>query len=530
MADRNGCFQICVKEDGVYLHIIPPVDRGMRIEVSEIADYLSFRGITFDSASINQAALSGKDEIIKLSEQKPFREQELMKLTVSSDGMTVIARFYPPYEGGAIMGKDEILSDLSYKNITTGIQTAVIDDFVKNREYCKNMVIALGTPVREGTDGRIEYLFETDLNQKPTVNEDGSVDFYHLNTICHCKKDQVLARMIPADSGDSGTNVFGENVKPKDVQKTRFQYGRNMHISENGLELISDIDGHVSYTDGKVFVSGVLEVTNVDVSTGNIQYEGNLLVAGNIMAGFSVKASGNIEVHGVVEGAFVEAGGQIIITRGVNGMAKGVLRAGSNVISKYIENATIHAGGYVETDSILHSTVTAKSQVIVQGKRGFITGGVVRAGELIEAKTLGTEMGVDTVLEVGIDPELKERFNSLQKEVMEIKKSLAMSEPVIRAVGARLTKGEKLAPDQLKQMQILSANMLKQKEQMRQNLVEMAQLESQFEQGSEACVRVTGEAFAGTRIVISESSIVLKNKYHFCRFIKENGEVVMAAM
>ena len=66
-----------------------------------------------------------------------------------------------------------------------------------------------------------------------------------------------------------------------------------------------------------------------------------------------------------------------------------MLKAKSNIICRFIENATVVSGGYVDAEAILHSKVDAYGEVIVKGKKGFITGGVVRAGNLIEAQTIG---------------------------------------------------------------------------------------------------------------------------------------------
>ena len=136
---------------------------------------------------------------------------------------------------------------------------------------------------------------------------------------------------------------------------------------------------------------------NVDPSTGNIEYDGNVLVNGNVCTNFSVKAKGDVEVKGVVEGATVEAGGNITIARGMNGMGKGVLKCDGNVIAKFIENSDIEAGGYVETGSIMHSNVVAGSEIHVQGKKGFISGGKVTATTLIETRILGSDMGTSTI-------------------------------------------------------------------------------------------------------------------------------------
>lgn len=166
----------------------------------------------------------------------------------------------------------------------------------------------------------------------------------------------------------------------------------------------------MSLVEGKVFVSDVYEVENVDLSTGNIEFEGSVQVRGNVSSNFEIRAGGNVIISGVVEGACIEAGGNIIIARGMNGMAKGNLRAGGDIVAKFLENATVSAGGYVNTESILHSNVTAATEIQVTGKRGFITGGHVRAGQRIEVKTLGATLGAPTVVEVGVDPEKKQNI------------------------------------------------------------------------------------------------------------------------
>ena len=53
-----------------------------------------------------------------------------------------------------------------------------IEEYIECRSYCTNVVLATGQEVRHGADGYIEYLFNTDLKARPTLHEDGSVDFF----------------------------------------------------------------------------------------------------------------------------------------------------------------------------------------------------------------------------------------------------------------------------------------------------------------------------------------------------------------
>jgi hypothetical protein len=282
--------------------------------------------------------------------------------------------------------------------------------------------------------------------------------------------------------------------------------------------------------EGKVFVSNVLEVENVDNSTGNIDYEGSVRVNGNVGTNFVVKAKGNIEVKGVVEGALLEAGGNIIIARGMNGMSRGVLRAEGNVISKFIENAKVAAGGYVSTESILHSEVAAGTSISVTGRRGFITGGRVSAASLIQVKTLGSSMGADTVVEVGIDPGLKQKAQQLQKQIADSNKMIAQIHPVLSAMTQKLAQGVKLKPEQIKSLQEMLQKENQLKEAVERDTAEYESLQALMDESTAAKIEVSGEVFPGTRICISDVSMVVKNSMSYCRFTKERGDVKMSAL
>ena len=530
MADRNGYFQLIAKEDGAYLHIYPVTGQGEQLQYAEVADYLSSKGINCDSIILNAAVTSASENEIRVCFEKVLPENEMMKCQILDGGMQATVRFYPPSPGAAKMNKEDIIKELKFRKIIYGIQEDVIDRLVSGKEYCKDYVIAKGTPMIEGVEGKVEYYFDTTLDHKPTQLEDGSVDFFHLNTFCKCTKGQVLAKLIPEKLGKAGRNVLGEAIKPKDIKRVNLSAGQNVTLSEDKTILTSNVNGHVELSGGKVSVSCILPVVNVDVATGNIEYDGNVQIQGNVVTGFSVKASGDVEVQGVVEGAEVIAGGNIIVGRGINGMGRGRVEARGDVIARYIENANVRAGGCVQSGSVLHSNVSANAEVVVQGKRGFIAGGVVRSGSLVEAKILGSQMVADTLVEVGTDPSLKERYEFLKKRLEETKKSIASTEPVILAVGKRIGRGEKLPPDQLKKMKLLSQNLLKQKDQIRNDTIELTELDILFEKETEATVKVTGVAYPGTRIVIADVSLGLKKEYQYCRFKKQGADITMVAI
>jgi len=396
--------------------------------------------------------------------------------------------------------------------------------------YNQEIILANGQPPIQGRNATIEYFFNTDLHVRPTLNEDGSVDFFNLNIINHVEEGQLLARLTKEVKGTPGRDIMGGVIQPAKVNRKILKYGKNIAINEDGTEIYSQCDGHVMLTGGRVFVGNVMEVENVDPATGNIVYEGNVQVNGNVCSNFSIKAKGNVEVKGVVEGAEIEAGGNITIARGMNGMGKGVLKCGGNVIAKFIENSSVEAEGYVESGSIMHSTIVAGTEVHVGGRKGFISGGKVNATSLIEAKILGSDMGTNTILEIGLSAVAKKRYKEVTELIEEIDKVLARAIPIMEAARDRINDGQQLSDEQLENVKnIYNLSKIKITEQ-NELKAEQEELAKAMEIDKEASVKVWDTVYPGTQIFISDVSKMIKESVQHCKFIKSQGNVKMVGL
>lgn len=525
---RNQYFQLEPRGTAMYLHIYPPVDGGVALNIAEVTEYLaSKRYDKYDLKELNAALRNPKEEMLVLvGNWDGIAHRESMKINISLDKMKVVCRFYPPSVGGINMNVNDVLSDLAFHKIKFGIDEKAIIDFLENREYCTEYVFAVGTQPIHGKDAKIEYFFNVDKNLQPKRNEDGSVDYKELNTISHIKKGELLARLIKEDPGTSGKNVFGEEVKPRTVRSMKLEYGKNITCNEERTEIYSDVTGHANCINGKVFVSNVFEVpADVDNSVGNIEYDGSVEIKGNIKAGFAVHATGDIIIEGVVESAYVEAGGQIIVKRGIHGMYKGVLKAGTNILAKYIENATVIAGGYVEAEAILNSEVSATGEVRIHGKKGLINGGTVRAGRSIEVEYAGTEMGTFTTLEVGIEPAKKQRYLDLSKEVSARSKDLEDLKVIINNYTAILKKGEVLPTDKLMYVQNLALEYKNKKEELEPMRDEMRAIHIELMESDRSYIAVSKTIYPGVVLSISDLSMTIKEKMNYCKFKKQSGEI-----
>lgn len=528
---QNGYFQLVKAPGGFGIRFFSPEEGGEDVDVTEAAGYLERSGVSYDLVQLKKYNTERRGEICFLGREECPVVDETYQLEISSDNMEASVRFYPPSETGKRITFDEFFKDLRFRNIVSGVQMTVLQDHFQSKGiYCTSLVVARGKEPRHGTDASIEYYFNTDVRIQPTMYEDGSVDYFHLNVINHCKKGDLLAKVIPEDPGEYGINILGNRIAPRNVKKASLKFSNNIELSPDRLCIYSKVDGHVTLVDDKVFVSDVYEVENVDISTGNIEFEGSVQVNGNVASNYEVKAKGNVVINGVVEGAHIISGGNIIIARGMNGMAKGTLKAEGNIVAKFIENASVSAGGYVNTEAILHSQVDAGTEITVSGRRGFITGGHVQAGNRITVKNLGATMGASTIVEVGVNPEMKARFIQLQKEITEIVKAIKGAQPVIAHFTEKRAKGARFTEEQLKYVKEAAKLLEAKKAELEQKNEEMKLVQATLDTQRKAEIVIEGVAYPGTTIIIGDVSMVLQSSYQYCRFEKVAGDVKMVSM
>lgn len=528
---QNGYFRLMSRGDGYGVALYQPQGGGDEIQIDELAEYLDEIRVNYDRKRLEMIIMGEEDGFYRLGPGACPVVSETHHLMVSEDGMYAIARFIPPSEQGSRMTFDDFLKDLRFRNISFGIKMdALQQHFQSEGIYCTDLIVAKGKEPVQGEDARIEYSFNTEAHRHPEQREDGSVDYFHLTTINHCRKGEVLARIIPEKLGEDGHDVYGKSIKPRDVKRQTLKFGRNIELSEDKRSISSMVDGHVSLVDDKVFVSDVYEVQNVDVSTGNLEYDGSVEITGDVAANFEVKAGGNVIVNGLVEGARIIAGGNIVIAKGMNGAGKGYLKAGGDIIVKFLENTRVAAGGFVEAEAILHSRVSAGNEVKVDGRKGIIVGGYVQAGSRVSAKVIGASMGAATILEVGVNPLIKTQYNHMQKSITDNTKTVKNAEVILANFKDKIKKGFQYNEAQMKYMKSVSKLVEDKTAELEEMNRRMERLRAMMETQKLAEIVVNDEIFPGTTIIIGEASKTIQTSYRYCKFVKERGEVCMAGL
>ncbi len=523
----NAYFRVIMDNKGIEVEFTPAKDGGEQLKIDEVMKYLEKEKITdYDLVELNKALMASNDSVtrVPIFSEKKFAINETMILRTAKEDMFAVVRFYPPSTGGGTrMTKDELIKDLEYHGIKYGIDEKMIDAFIANPQYCTNYIIARGKPVVQGKDASIEYHFNTDRKAKPRRSEDGSVNFHLLDNISHIKKGDILATLTPEDTGIDGMTVKGVTIKPRTVNKLKLSHGMNITISEDGLTMISDVNGHAVLEGDKVFVSNVYDVpADVDNATGDILYEGNVFVRGNVRTGFKIEATGDVEILGAVEGATIKAGGQIVLHHGMQGMGRGILEAGDNIIAKFIESSTVKAGGFIESDTIIQSKISAKGDIVVNGSKGFIIGGTVSSATLVSAKTIGSTMGIATIIEVGTDPALKERLGEKTEELKKLNTELKQTGAIVEMFRKKKELGtldKSKLPLYIKSVE----NFENINTAITDINKELEQLVQQIGEYEHACIKVNQDIFPGVRVIVSDEHMVINQSLSHCKFVKERG-------
>lgn len=528
MSNTNSYFQLFRTNEGLVIKIYPAEEGGKNITYDEITAYLEKNQISgFDIGALGRAvnlSINAKAEAT-ISLNAGYSINEMAIIRYEDNNMRAIARFYPPTNDGQLIDKAEILSDISNAGIKNGLKEDVIDKFLADRQYCTDYIIAEGQYPRQGKNAEIKYYFNTDRRIKPKKNEDGSVDFHQLDNISHINEGDVLAELFPADAGDPGVDVFGNRVNPYKVERKTLKHGNNIHLTEDGLKMISDVNGHATLEGEKVFVSNVYEVpADVDNSTGDISYEGSVVVKGNVRTGFKIRCSGDVEVHGAVEGAEIVAGGQIVLHHGIQGMSRGLLVSKGNIIAKFIESARVSSQGYIEAAAIIQSQVSAKGEINVMGSKGNIIGGHVRSASSVSAKTIGSPMGIMTTVEVGVDPVVKEQVDNLNKQMEEKNNSYKKLEQIVAILNAKL-KLNQLTADKVALLKKSLSDMNVTKEEMMDIQEKIDKLTPELAGNPNSFIAVSQEIHSGAKIVVGGETKFINEDLAHCKFVKRDGDV-----
>ncbi|MGE5422439.1 MAG: DUF342 domain-containing protein [Ignavibacteriales bacterium] len=458
--------------------------------------------------------------------QEPVDGQ--VQVFISTNEMEASITVYGPKDGGNPVTLEQALEILKLTSVIEGIHNDRVAESIMEHNWGRRFVVAEGEYAVDGEDAHLEYKIELpDQQAKPIEMEDGRVDYKNIDLFVNVSRGQLLVAKTPARLGSAGITVTGKPALPKIGKNILLPRGKNTVADESQIYLYAACDGHVSVSDGKLVVNPVLDISgDVDFSVGNIDFSGNVFVRGNITSGFIVKAGGDIEVRGIIEGANVWAGGNIIVKSGIAGNHKGMVHADNNVYARFIENAKVEAGNSVLiNDAIVQSNVTAVKAVKVEGKKGTIVGGIVQAGDEVVAKYIGSNLSPHTIVEVGVNPMLREENKTISQAYLAKKKVFDQVSQYLQTFQKSAVSLDNL-PDRKKAEIVKSLQDFRVlKEEMVQLTARKQEIEEEMQRMRKGHVKAVEVVYPGVQITIGQAVYTVNDPFKSAMFVLEDGEV-----
>ena len=522
---RDGYFQISEAEDGIYLTVYPPQGQGLPVKEQDIVSELSKLTIEkYDQVLLNCTMKEAAGTQVKVAEpSKPEVEPDI-RVVVTRDKMEASLQVDLPKSCREVL-LDEVVSKIEQSGVTFGVDLEAARKALESPGI--QVVCASGQSAVDGVNAVINYKIDMENKGRPVELEDGRVDFKNLNIFTIVAQGDLLAEKIPATPGTPGIDVLGQPVPAKNGKDIPLPVGKNVQAVD-GVQVVAGIAGQLVIANNKINVIPVIEIKeDVDLSTGNIEFVGNVIVRGSVQAGFSIKAEGNVEIYGTVSGGSVE-GNNVTIKMGIQGMHRGYVKATENVATKFIENGTVHAGkDILVSDVILNSNISAGKKVIVEGRRGLITGGTVVAGEEIRAQVVGTHMATNTELGVGVNPGLREEYQTLRKELKKVELSAEQTQKALNIL--RNMDQSTMSQDKREMLLKLTKaqfHLAGQTENMRNRLTEIDLALEEMRYGR---IKVANIIYPGVKIVVGTLVKPIREQLKFVSLYAEEGEIKVGA-
>ncbi|MCR5357207.1 MAG: FapA family protein [Lachnospiraceae bacterium] len=475
--------------------------REIRLGLEDGLDVTSYKSLMYPATdmSVKRAYLAAGIVDVQpqgVSNGKPIAYNNF-ELKVTPDQMIAYFQLTGSRTG---VTRSVIMNALEEKGIVKGIDENIINKILTDRAGNQPQEIAKGCKSEPGPDGYYEYFFKTEVNRQPKVLEDGSLDYKDIEWFEQVRKGQRLALYHPAETGPAGYNIFGVEFPKVKGKELNILTGKGFYIEQDGHTYVSNVDGIVELKGNKLEVSNLLTLGDLTAYMGDTKFDGNVHVKGSIGNGCTIIAKGDIIVDGFVEAARLEAGGNIILRKGVNAQGKGLIKADGNIEGSFFENANIKAKGNIKTSYCLKCDVESENTIEVSGRHGSLLGGNTYARMLITVNEAGNDTGVKTHVKVGVSNEVIKRKIIINNEIKKVVKELASLDAAYDELAALYPPEAREDNDMFKKIDTVR---FAKKEIKRKLEEELAIVEGLIDEAKEAKIEMKGAVYEGVTAEIN---------------------------
>ena len=412
--------------------------------------------------------------------------------------------------------RKELLAFLESRDVRKGIREENLQAVMEGRYGTEPILIAQGAIPRKGADGWYEFFFRTDVEKKPRVLEDGSVDYQNIEWFETVTAGQKIAYYHEAQDGIDGYLVTGEPLVARKGTEMKRLTGTGFKVDEDKKTYWAAVDGMIKLKDTYIEIAKKLTLDEITMATGNLDFDGTIMIRGIVGNGVTIRATEDIVIEGAVGAARIESGGNVVLMQGMNSAGKGSIRAEGDINSKFFESVQVYAGGNIHTNNCMNSELHAEGKVEVINA---IVGGKVAAKTEIRTGEAGNKVGIRTRLEINVSEEAR-------RERYEVKEAIRKSSMELASLrNAYKDFQNKFAPEVRNAMDIYlkveNAVYTKEKE-LRELEEKLRELESELQKLELARVMVKGYVHEGVTVAFNELEWKATDLYNITIRMKEN--------
>ena len=270
-----------------------------------------------------------------------------------------------------LLSKEEIEQLLKEANVIYGVKEEAIEEITKAQNGGR-VLVAEGLKPIDAIDEKIEFVFN---KEDVSIGEYEKIDYKNINKINGVEATAIIGKVIKGEDSKFGINVFGQEVKPKKNKRKIIRCGNGCNILDDNI--IAEISGQVSYKlaikdgDKNSQVSKFIKEKLLPMSRTNIN---------------SIKELRNFVISLLEEIQYLEE----------------YMANMSSITLSYCQEASIKSSGdiLINGKGLYSTDMYAVRSIKFLNKQSVCRGGVLKAGEFINASVVGSEAGAHNVLEI----------------------------------------------------------------------------------------------------------------------------------
>lgn len=476
-----------------------------------------YRQLRYTSREMQKKRLSMLEDSRQDKQQlkKNLVRAEDIEVEISTNSMEAYVRILSKDK---VVTKQRLLDVLDLHDIRAGIIQSAIEEIVNAQNTRKPVLVARGQIPRKGADGWYECYFRTLINKRPKIMKDGSADYKNVEWFETVKEGQKLAYYHRAEPGTDGYTVSGKVIPAQRGVEKGILVGKGFEMQPDKKTYIATVSGMVKMNDTTLEVSRHMEVQDVTLATGNINFDGSLHIKGNVEAGTEVHVSEDLEIDGNVGAATIVCGGNILLKKGMNAAGHGYIKSEKGIVSRFFEAVRVEANEDIQVNKCLNSQLYAGGMII---SSSTIAGGVACAEKGFRIKNSGNSIGLHTALKIGYNEEIQKKMHELNSAVWEAEQELHMLNNSYQSVVAKY-------PPEVRNTMDLFIKLEKSVMAKRTQINEMrARLEKYQNKVKDAKVVIGGHAFEGTVVEINNRRWQADNQYNVV--IKSDSDEIIVS-